>query len=39
VTAGGTPGAAMALRIFRREIDISMAQMAPPRSPISGRSA
>jgi (S)-mandelate dehydrogenase len=27
VTAGGTPGAAMALRIFRREIDISMAQM------------
>ena len=27
VTAGGTAGAAMALRIFRREIDISMAQM------------
>jgi L-lactate dehydrogenase (cytochrome)/(S)-mandelate dehydrogenase len=27
VTAGGIPGAAMALKIFRREIDISMAQM------------
>jgi (S)-mandelate dehydrogenase len=27
VTAGGIPGAAMALNIFRREIDISMAQM------------
>jgi (S)-mandelate dehydrogenase len=27
VTAGGRPGAAMALSIFRREIDISMAQM------------
>ncbi|MFZ5782534.1 MAG: alpha-hydroxy acid oxidase [Pseudomonadota bacterium] len=27
VTAGGKPGAAMALNIFRREIDISMAQM------------
>jgi L-lactate dehydrogenase (cytochrome)/(S)-mandelate dehydrogenase len=27
VAAGGIPGAAMALRIFRREIDISMAQM------------
>jgi (S)-mandelate dehydrogenase len=27
VTAGGTPGAAKALQIFRREIDISMAQM------------
>jgi L-lactate dehydrogenase (cytochrome)/(S)-mandelate dehydrogenase len=27
VTAGGVPGAAMALKILRREIDISMAQM------------
>src|SRR4029077_13997313 len=27
VTAGGVPGAAKALQIFRREIDISMAQM------------
>ena len=27
VTAGGRPGATMALNIFRREIDISMAQM------------
>ena len=27
VTAGGIPGAKMALNIFRREIDISMAQM------------
>ena len=27
VTAGGIPGAAKALQIFRREIDISMAQM------------
>jgi L-lactate dehydrogenase (cytochrome)/(S)-mandelate dehydrogenase len=27
VAAGGIPGAAMALNIFRREIDISMAQM------------
>ena len=27
VTAGGMPGAAKALQIFRREIDLSMAQM------------
>ena len=27
VTAGGIPGAKMALNIFRREIDLSMAQM------------
>ncbi len=31
VTAGGIPGAAMALSIFRREIDISMAQMGATR--------
>jgi len=31
VTAGGMPGAAMALKIFRREIDISMAQMGATR--------
>jgi (S)-mandelate dehydrogenase len=31
VTAGGRPGAAMALSIFRREIDISMAQMGATR--------
>jgi (S)-mandelate dehydrogenase len=27
VTAGGVPGATKALQIFRREIDLSMAQM------------
>jgi L-lactate dehydrogenase (cytochrome)/(S)-mandelate dehydrogenase len=31
VTAGGIPGAAKALQIFRREIDISMAQMGAPK--------
>ncbi len=31
VTAGGIPGAKMALNIFRREIDISMAQMGAPK--------
>jgi L-lactate dehydrogenase (cytochrome)/(S)-mandelate dehydrogenase len=31
VTAGGLPGAAKALQIFRREIDISMAQMGAPK--------
>jgi (S)-mandelate dehydrogenase len=31
VTAGGVPGAKMALQIFRREIDISMAQMGAPK--------
>ncbi|WP_422000478.1 alpha-hydroxy acid oxidase [Reyranella sp.] len=31
VTAGGKPGATMALNIFRREIDISMAQMGVTR--------
>ena len=31
VTAGGMPGAALALKIFRREIDISMAQMGATR--------
>jgi L-lactate dehydrogenase (cytochrome)/(S)-mandelate dehydrogenase len=31
VTAAGLPGAAMALKIFRREIDISMAQMGATR--------
>ena len=31
VTAGGIPGAKMALSIFRREIDLSMAQMGAPK--------
>jgi len=31
VTAGGIPGAKMALNIFRREIDLSMAQMGAPK--------
>src|SRR5882672_8072039 len=31
VAAGGTPGAARALGIFRREIDITMAQMGAPK--------
>jgi len=31
VAAGGTPGAAKALGIFKREIDITMAQMGAPR--------
>ena len=31
VAAGGIPGAAKALGIFRREIDISLAQMGAPR--------
>ncbi len=31
VTAGGSPGAKMALNIFRREIDLSMAQMGAPK--------
>jgi (S)-mandelate dehydrogenase len=31
VTAGGTPGAAKALGIFKREIDITMAQMGATR--------
>jgi (S)-mandelate dehydrogenase len=31
VTAGGVPGATKALQIFRREIDISMAQMGAPK--------
>ncbi|MBV8192721.1 MAG: alpha-hydroxy-acid oxidizing protein [Alphaproteobacteria bacterium] len=31
VTAGGLPGATKALQIFRREIDISMAQMGAPK--------
>jgi L-lactate dehydrogenase (cytochrome)/(S)-mandelate dehydrogenase len=31
VTAGGLPGATKALQIFRREIDLSMAQMGAPK--------
>ena len=31
VAAGGTPGAARALSIFKREIDITMAQMGAPK--------
>ena len=31
VTAGGIPGADEALGIFRREIDLSMAQMGAPK--------
>ncbi|MBS0223591.1 MAG: alpha-hydroxy-acid oxidizing protein [Proteobacteria bacterium] len=31
VTAGGTAGATKALQIFRREIDLTMAQMGAPR--------
>jgi (S)-mandelate dehydrogenase len=31
VAAGGTPGAAKALSIFKREIDITMAQIGAPK--------
>ena len=31
MTAGGIPGAKMALNIFRREIDLSLAQMGAPK--------